>query len=214
MMHKEDAIEDLEQWNRFALAGRMQKPILNLFEDSEILRSQELNRRNALNLAVFMNLHRFEEVPLIDVFSTLCNFSYNGDIRVRWKMENPDKVLNIVKGQYEGLVGIYTDHLRQLESEGILSIKSNNEGQPEALLFRRNNESVQALFDTVPKVLKYNLNDSAIQLSLKELQGDLSKHLAGIVDITSIYMIAGGMYSTNPLKGIPYLYQKFLKGRK
>ena len=53
-----------------------------------------------------------------------------------------------------------------------------------------------------------------MQLSLKELQGDLTKHLAGIVDITSIYMILSGFYSTNPLKGIPYLYQKFKKGRK
>lgn len=49
---------------------------------------------------------------------------------------------------------------------------------------------------------------------MKELQGDLRKHLAGIVDVTSIYMILNGIYSTNPLKGIPYLIDKFRKGRK
>ena len=70
------------------------------------------------------------------------------------------------------------------------------------------------LFDSVPKVLKYNMKESVIQLSAKDLQSDLEKHLAGIVDLTSIQMIASGLYSTNPLKGIPYLYQKFLKGRK
>jgi hypothetical protein len=57
------------------------------------------------------------------------------------------------------------------------------------------------------------MKPSVKQLSLRELQGDLEKHLAGIVDVTSIYMILGGIYSTNPLKGIPYLYQKFLKGK-
>lgn len=50
------------------------------------------------------------------------------------------------------------------------------------------------------------MKESVLQLSAKDLQGDLEKHLAGIVDLTSIQMIAAGIYSTNPLKGIPYLY--------
>ena len=70
------------------------------------------------------------------------------------------------------------------------------------------------MFDAVPKNLKWQMKDSVLQLPLNDLQGDLEKHLAGIVDITSIYMIASGLYSTNPIKGIPYLYSKFLKGRK
>ena len=76
---------------------------------------------------------------MLDIFTTLCNFSYNGDIRMRYKMENPDKVLNIVKGQYEGLVDIYTEHLKSLEAAGILQIKPGNSGKPEAVVFKHNN---------------------------------------------------------------------------
>ena len=81
---------------------------------------------------------------------------------MRWKMENPDKVLNIVQGQYEGLVSIYTEQLKQLETAGILTIISNEEGRPSSVRFKHNNKNVQALFDTVPQVLKYNLNDNAL----------------------------------------------------
>jgi hypothetical protein len=37
VIQKDDAITDLLEWDRFALAGRMQKPILTIFEDEEVL---------------------------------------------------------------------------------------------------------------------------------------------------------------------------------
>ena len=74
------------------------------------------------------------------------------------------------------------------------------------MVFVQSTSNLQYLFNQVPSNLKYNMKDSVLQLSVKELQSDLEKHLAGIVDITSIQMIVSGMYSTNPLRGIPYLY--------
>ena len=50
----------------------------------------------ALNLAILLNYHAVDPIPIEQLFGTLCNFSYKGDIRMRWKMENPDKVKNIV----------------------------------------------------------------------------------------------------------------------
>ena len=38
-MRKEDAIKDLIEWNRFALAGRMQKPILDIITDSDVTKA-------------------------------------------------------------------------------------------------------------------------------------------------------------------------------
>ena len=55
------------------------------------------NLRLAMNLSVFMNYHK-QEVTLEELFMTLCAFSYNGDVRMRVKMENPDKVRNVVQG--------------------------------------------------------------------------------------------------------------------
>ena len=51
---------------------------------------------NALALAIILNFHELENVNLVDLFETICNFSYKGDIRMDWKMENPNKVKNIV----------------------------------------------------------------------------------------------------------------------
>ncbi len=65
------------------------------------------------------------------------------------------------------------------------------------------------MFDKVPQNLKWKMKDSVIQLGLKDIQNDLEKNLAGIVNITSIYMFMSGVYSTNPFKGIPYLLSKF-----
>ena len=86
------------RWEKFALAGRMQKPILNIVEDDEVVKALEQNRDNAFNLALLLHFHRVDPVEVVDLYHTLCNFSYNGDIRMRWKMENPDKVRNIVAG--------------------------------------------------------------------------------------------------------------------
>lgn len=51
-MHKEDAISDLRNWDTFALAGRTQKPLLNVINDEEINRAIVVNRENALALAI------------------------------------------------------------------------------------------------------------------------------------------------------------------
>jgi hypothetical protein len=55
----------------------------------------EENLINALNLAVFLNYHH-DEISVEELFMTLCNFSYKGDVRMSMKMENPDKVKNVV----------------------------------------------------------------------------------------------------------------------
>lgn len=45
----------------------------------------------ALSLAVLLNYQEFE-VDFRKLMLDLCAFSYNGDIRMKWKMENPNKV--------------------------------------------------------------------------------------------------------------------------
>ena len=81
------------------MAGRMQKPVLDIFEDPEVKKAQDQNIEMAITLAILLHYHEQRLVPLEQLFGTLCNFSYKGDIRMRYKMENPDKVKNIVKGQ-------------------------------------------------------------------------------------------------------------------
>ena len=53
------------------------------------------NLSSALNLAVFMHFHE-QQVSLEELFTTIVAFSMKGDIRMRYNMENPDKVKNLV----------------------------------------------------------------------------------------------------------------------
>jgi len=52
----ENAIKDLTQWGTFALAGRLQKPVLPFLDESdEVAKAIETNRYMALNLAVMLH---------------------------------------------------------------------------------------------------------------------------------------------------------------
>lgn len=64
------------------------------------------NRRTALMLACFMHFQK-QSVPLESLLETIVGFSYKGDVRMRMKMENPQKVANLVKGNSEQLHQIY-----------------------------------------------------------------------------------------------------------
>lgn len=103
----ENAKQDLVAWHKFAFAGRLHKPVLPFIEeDTSFTESVEINRDQALNLSVLLNFHKLE-MTMEDLATTICSLSYNGDIRMRLKMENPDKVKNIVQGSYEGLCHLY-----------------------------------------------------------------------------------------------------------
>jgi hypothetical protein len=65
-----------------------------------------------------MNYHKVH-VDTIDLATTICELSYKGDIRMKFKMENPDKVRNIVAGSFQGLNELYgprSERIRLLES--------------------------------------------------------------------------------------------------
>jgi hypothetical protein len=51
---------------------------------------------------------------------------------MKFKMENPDKVRNIVFGSFEGLKGLYgsgSDRLRLLQDDGIVSVGQEKDGE-------------------------------------------------------------------------------------
>lgn len=45
-----------------------------------------------------MHYEKTEPISLEEFFETICAFSYKGDIRMKFKMENPHKVKNLVEG--------------------------------------------------------------------------------------------------------------------
>ena len=83
---------------------------------------------------------------------------------MKMKMENPDKIANLVKGQQTQLNEIYLPLLLEIQENGL--IKFENCGH---VHFERSNKNVQQLLDDIPQTLKIGLKKSALQQSLYEL---------------------------------------------
>ena len=94
----------------------------------------------AFNLAVFMNYQKLD-VSMEELFDTLVGFSFRGDIRMEYKMENPQKIRNLVEGNMSGLTDMYMDYIFDLQEEtnerpailrflddGSIKIRHTNEG--------------------------------------------------------------------------------------
>lgn len=137
-------MRDLTEWSAFAFAGRLHKPVLPFIEESEeVSKAIETNRNHALHTALLLNYHQLE-LPLIDLATTICELSYKGDIRMRFKMENPDKVRNIVQGSYEGLNQLYGAHsLRMLNLHELGIVRPSGD----KLHVQHSNKNLQYLFD-------------------------------------------------------------------
>jgi len=206
----EHARHDFIEWTAFALAGRLHKPVLPFIDDSKLMEEAvEVNRTQALNLALLLSFEKLQ-LDTVELATTICELSYKGDIRMRFKMENPQKVKNIVTGSFAGLSELYgpkSARVRALEKRGIVKVTDSH------IQLLHTNGNLQYLFDNVPEAVKKGLKSSVLQLPLPELQKDVRKNLEKIVLETSLNMILSGLYSTDPLKNLSYVYSKFRKGR-
>ena len=69
-----------------------------------------------------MKYHETKPISMDDFLHTICEFSYRGDIRLKYKMENPNKVRNLVEGSRAQLTQLYLPILLEFQEQGHLSI--------------------------------------------------------------------------------------------
>lgn len=103
-------VSRLRNWdNSFYIPGRMQKPTKLISCDSPLMRSvfkesQSVNLPSGLAAAALLAVKDDHSLPLSDIFASLVNLSYLGDIRMGLA-ENPMKIKNIANSQ----MGLLTD---------------------------------------------------------------------------------------------------------
>ena len=132
--------------------------MLPVVSESDLFReAMETNAKLALNLALFLNVHK-SEVSLEDLFHTIVGLSYKGDIRMQYKMENPDKIINLVKGSMDGLTDLYLPKLLEMQAESN-AFRFNDDGK---VMPRHSNAVCQKLFDGIPDSLKSGLKRQII----------------------------------------------------
>lgn len=94
VIHIDALRSDLRNWDSLYASGRMQKPFVVLHSDGSIAEANEVNIANAVKASLLLLPHQFTEN---DFLETYAGISYMGDIRVKLRAENPDKVGNIGK---------------------------------------------------------------------------------------------------------------------
>lgn len=180
-----DFFYDLENWINFYMAGRMQKPVLLLNEDKDINKFIYKNRLNALKTALILTSDK--NISEEKLFETLCSLSYIGDIRMALKFENPQKVNNIISGDYEEIKSIYSsiDDDLYLLKNGII-VPNTNRLITELPTFPKelvtylidnnidvNNQTVENIQKTKEFIIKYLKKLTSNQVSLSHLKVQL-----------------------------------------
>ncbi|KAH9253530.1 hypothetical protein BASA81_008577 [Batrachochytrium salamandrivorans] len=98
-----DLLRDLNEWETFYLAGRLQKPVLELEcsgAQRELHQAMQLNRLRAYQLC--KRTHPQSD----NVFEQIVQLSYAGDVRVG-VAESPTKIVDIVAGSREHFHQVY-----------------------------------------------------------------------------------------------------------
>lgn len=102
--------------------------MLPFISESQVVRdAMDTNIKNALNLAVFMHYQGLS-VTLRELFTTLVGFSMKGDIRMKYKMENPNKINNLVEGSFKELTDLYLPLLLEMQEEENPAVKLLDDG--------------------------------------------------------------------------------------
>jgi len=103
VMHKDNLIKDLRDWDYLYIAGRLHKEV-NIIENNEEIEREIINNYiSAIRVSLLLLPATFSE---IDLYKTIASLSYIGDVRMIVG-ENKNKVDNIVSGNVAGFQRIY-----------------------------------------------------------------------------------------------------------
>lgn len=94
----------LSTWDNLFLVGRFHKPVLEVLSDDMLRDVITKNRDGAFSIVSILSN------PVTDkesIYRLLCSLSYMGDACKKFA-EDPDKVINIVRGAFENFERIYT----------------------------------------------------------------------------------------------------------
>jgi translocator assembly and maintenance protein 41 len=109
-------VKDLAKWNSFYLAGRLQKPVKILRDDTMIKYWNQQNLRSAASLA-FLNLPQDKPFDEFQFYRNITELSYKGDIRYTLGAENPKKIDNIVEKNFEYFQQYYSPMFDEVTKE-------------------------------------------------------------------------------------------------
>ncbi|CAI0393698.1 unnamed protein product [Linum tenue] len=115
-----DLVEDILNWQRFYISGRLQKPVRVLLDNLDVENLNATNLRTAIAAALLILPSKFNEE---DLYSTICSLSYMGDLRMIFA-EDKNKVKKIVQGQFNLFRSMYKPFIEEYEAKDVLRVSS------------------------------------------------------------------------------------------
>ena len=197
IIEKDDLLKDLYTWKNFFIAGRFQKPILKIKSDEELDKAIYFNRLSALKVALLLNYNN--KITEEDLYKTICDLSYMGDIRMMLHCENPNKVNNIVSASFNDFNKIYSE-----VNEDLFIIKNN-----EVLI----NNNIINNYETLPYELLVYLDKNMNDLSPLEFKICIIEYLNKTNLKSSIAQPCKSMMLNALSKSLNYLKEKINKSK-
>lgn len=197
IIEKDDLLKDLYTWKNFFIAGRFQKPIMKIKSDEELDKAIYFNRLSALKVALLLNYNN--KITEKDLYKTICDLSYMGDIRMMLHCENPNKVDNIVSASFNDFNKIYSE-----VNEDLFIIKNN-----EVLI----NNNIINNYETLPYELLVYLDKNMNDLSPLEFKICIIEYLNKTNLKSSIAQPCKSMMLNGPSKSLNYLKDKINKSK-
>ncbi|KAL6526201.1 hypothetical protein OROMI_029841 [Orobanche minor] len=120
-----DLVQDILEWKRFYLSGRLQKPVNVIVDNLEIKKLNSVNLKSVSSAALLLLPSDFSEEEL---YAKICSLSYMGDLRMLFA-EDKNKVKKIVEGQFELFQRMYNPLLEELAACDLFRISSSVDRQ-------------------------------------------------------------------------------------
>lgn len=202
VIEKRDVLDDLLNWKTFYIAGRFQKEMYTPISDPDIERANEINKKNALTVALLL---LDKEKPTIeDLYVKICSLSYMGDSRKSLKAEDPNKVKKLASGSKDYFDREYKEKtdLFEVGKDGILKIDY---------------EKVYLAMNSLPEELKNQIESSVGENkseNIEQVRNAIKEYLTNIINSSSKKQTIKGIATTGPKNSISYGLAKLKKGRK
>jgi translocator assembly and maintenance protein 41 len=210
----DDFQADLLDWSWLYVAGRLQKPVLEVIHPSDSISSQiKENRKNALQAAL---LQLPDSFTLEKLFQHIVGLSYHGDFRMVFG-EDRKKIEKIVKGGYAKFETLYKP---LLADDKRLSLRGNKVEQDNSTpsIYHRLNLLPMGVVDGL--CIRFRAWDKR-QRDVEEVlfsmahRHDVGEHVAGsmasIVSASSIRQTAKNALTAGVVKSVVYSSKKVFK---
>ncbi|KAJ7969405.1 phosphatidate cytidylyltransferase, mitochondrial [Quillaja saponaria] len=220
-----DLVQDMLNWDKFYLSGRLQKPVHIVVDNLNIENINSVNLRAAMSTALLLLPSEFTEE---DLYAKICSLSYMGDLRMLFA-EDKNKVKKIVRGQFDLFHSMYKPFLEDYEAKELLRCSST--GNHQLQMFQDCGLSVAcSLVSSLPPAVKSQMRmklgekqqlsetgqvirEVAIR-SREEAAKCLQKVMRQRVMVSSARQAISGLLGVGVVNGTRYLANKICKAWK